>query len=660
MSEKKYFPLSKENISALIVNGCHAQNWSKVSVPRDFDPARIRNCTFAGAVEIGKQSGDIVLIDGRRKVCGIYNSTLENVTVGENCFLSNVSVGLTNLIIESGVVIENAGEIACFGESTFGNGHAVTALNEGGGRELKICEKTSAQLAYLTIFYRDNKQLIDRLNYIADEFCAQIKNNRATIGCDTQIKNCQKIINVRIGKNAILDGVLSLKNGTIDSSVEAATFVGSGVIAENFIFQKGASVDEGALISSSLIGEACKVGKQASIENSVLFANSEAFHSELCSVFGGPYTVTHHRSTLLIAGYFSFFNAGSATNQSNHMYKLGPVHQGILERGCKTGSSSYLLWPARVGAFSVVLGKHYTSFDTTNFPFSYLSDEAGKSYIIPAMNYFTTGTFRDGFKWPVRDKRINKNKLDQINFEILSPYTAQKIINGREILMDLYESSEKGQPFVVLKGIHIKRLLLKSCARYYQLILDKYFGDLIIKRAERRNISSLTGLFTDAKNGANAADEFWVDICGMLCRKSRIDEFSSAVAAGKIQSLEQINAEIQKIYMAYEDDEWDWFLASYNKMYKCELFEEQSENILTFMEQWQKSSLKLLNMVTGDAKKEFEGPVKTGFGIDGNQEADFENVRGIFEENSFKIQLEKERELVNSQFENIAKLIAQG
>ena len=45
--------------------------------------------------------------------------------------------------------------------------------------------------------------------------------------------------------------------------------------------------------------------------------------------------MTHHKSTLLIAGMFSFMNAGSGSNQSNHMYKLGPIHQGAMERGAK-------------------------------------------------------------------------------------------------------------------------------------------------------------------------------------------------------------------------------------------------------------------------------------------------------------------------------------
>ena len=96
---------------------------------------------------------------------------------------------------------------------------------------------------------------------------------------------------------------------------------------------------------TSFVGQGVQLGKQFSSENSLFFANCEGFHGEACSIFAGPYTVTHHKSTLLIAGIYSFYNAGSGTNQSNHMYKLGPVHQGVLQRGSKNGSFSYMRWP---------------------------------------------------------------------------------------------------------------------------------------------------------------------------------------------------------------------------------------------------------------------------------------------------------------------------
>ena len=77
------------------------------------------------------------------------------------------------------------------------------------------------------------------------------------------------------------------------------------------------------------------------------------------------------------------------------MYKLGPVHQGIIERGSKTGSDSYILWPGKIGAFTMVLGRHYGNPDTSEHPFSYLIDDNGKSVLMPAQNLFSVGTTRD-------------------------------------------------------------------------------------------------------------------------------------------------------------------------------------------------------------------------------------------------------------------------
>ena len=93
---------------------------------------------------------------------------------------------------------------------------------------------------------------------------------------------------------------------------------------------------------------------------------------------------------------FSFMNAGSGSNQSNHMYKLGPIHQGTLERGAKTSSDSYILWPARIGAFSLVMGRHVNHPDTSDLPFSYLIEEQNTTYLIPGVNLRSVGTIRNG------------------------------------------------------------------------------------------------------------------------------------------------------------------------------------------------------------------------------------------------------------------------
>ena len=140
-----------------------------------------------------------------------------------------------------------------------------------------------------------------------------------------------------------------------------------------------------------------------------------------------------HKSSLLIAGMFSFLNAGSGSNQSNHLYKLGPIHQGIVERGSKTTSDSYILWPAKIGAFSLIMGRHVNHPDTSDLPFSYLIEKNNQTYLVPGVNLRSVGTIRDALKWPKRDKRTDPHQLDCINFNLLSPYSIQKMLTGMEL-----------------------------------------------------------------------------------------------------------------------------------------------------------------------------------------------------------------------------------
>jgi hypothetical protein len=338
---------------------------------------------------------------------------------------------LQNYEIEKDVHIENISSLITVGETSFGNGVKIHVLNEGGGRELMIYDTLSSQIAYMMVCYRYEKSLIVALEEMIMRYSSLKKSTMGIVGQGSLISNSQTIKNVAIGPYSVIDNSTLLEEGTILSNREAPVLIGEGVIAKYFIVQSGSRIGEGALISHCFIGQAVEIGKHFSGDNSVFFANSEAYHSEACSIFAGPYTVTHHRSTLLIAGMFSFYNAGSGSNQSNHMYKLGPLHQGIVERGAKTGSYSYMIWPSYVSAYSVIIGKHQTNFDISEFPFSYLTEEDGKSLLSPAMNLFTVGTKRDSQKWPIRDRRKDPRKYDLINFELFNPYIVSRVLKAK-------------------------------------------------------------------------------------------------------------------------------------------------------------------------------------------------------------------------------------
>ncbi|PIS28380.1 MAG: DUF4954 domain-containing protein [Candidatus Marinimicrobia bacterium CG08_land_8_20_14_0_20_45_22] len=645
----KVRPLIKGEIDLLIANGCSADNWNSVTIAEPLITERFRNVRFSGTVSIGKQDGTIESEKNVFRTCGIYDSFVKDCQISDHVFISSVK-SLVNQQIGNDVIIENVAEIINIGETTFGNGTQVETINEGGGRTIPIFDRMTSQIAYLLATYRNDSEFIKALEEIIHEYIQTRKSKVGIVENGVRIRHCQIIRNVRFGQYSVAIGATFLEDGTIQGCFADPAIVGEGVVAKHFITLSGSHVDGGAILDRCFVGQGVKIGKQYSAENSVFFANCEAFHGEACSVFAGPYTVTHHKSTLLIAGMFSFFNAGSGTNQSNHMYKLGPLHQGILERGSKTGSFSYLLWPSKIGAYSVVIGKHFSNIDAGDFPFSYIIEEKGRSLLIPAINFFTVGTRRDAEKWLKRDRRKDPNKMDLIRFDFLSPFIIEKILNAVDVLSNLRESAQKTQETVSYKGLQIKRLLIKGYTQYYEIALKNAFYGEIVRRLEK-----LPGTMTiDEMHKALAFDddiknESWRDISGMIATDTSILKFMDEIRTGKISSVESVLKRLQEIHQEYEKTAGDWFLSKLEQRLGVEISQILPDQIAQIITDWKESRLKLNNMILKDTEKEFDLDSHIGYGLDGGPEIrqlDFDAVRGTFDDNSFVRNIRQESENV--------------
>ncbi len=640
-----YRPLDNSEITALENQGCFSSDWSRIAVSDSFSTDAIHHVRFVGAVKLGSLGGVIKTGKGEGKTSGLYSCKIENCEIGNDVLLDNVQL-LKNYRIMDSVIIEQVHSIAVNTTSSFGNGFEIEVLNEGGGRELKIFDKLSAQLAYILVSYRHDPALIDAIDRMIDAYAEKNSSGTGVIGTGTEILNTGTISEVNIGAYASICGASLLKNGTIASNREAPVQVGENVIAKNFIMLSGSKVDGGALVDKSLVGQGVEIGKQFSAENSLFFANSEAFHGEAVSIFGGPYTVTHHKSSLLIAGMYSFYNAGSGTNQSNHMYKLGPVHQGILERGSKTGSFAYLLWPCRIGAFSVVMGKNLASFDTSDFPFSYINVDNEKSILTPGMNLFTVGTRRDGEKWPKRDKRKDPLKYDLINFEFLSPYIIERVFRSLDILQELYEKASKKQESVFYKGIRIKRLMLKSTRKYYEMAVNVFLGNQLISKLE--NIpgnADMDSLRKALAPGKGSKVEKWLDLSGMIASEQAVQKLLGEISSGKVNSLEKLTSGLMEIHSSYADDSWNWTTRILAERFGVDVKQVTADQLLGLLSLWESESIKLDKMILGDAAKEFDASSKIGFGLDGDEgirDQDFEAVRGTPDKNKFIIGIKEE------------------
>ena len=387
-------------------------------------------------------------------------------------------------------------------------------------------------------------------------------------------------------------------------------------------------------------------------------------NGEACAIFAGPFTVTHHKSTLLIAGMFSFMNAGSGSNQSNHMYKLGPIHQGALERGAKTTSDSYILWPAKVGAFSLVMGRHVNNADTSNLPFSYLIEQQNTTYLVPGVNLRSVGTIRDAQKWPKRDKRKDPHRLDQINYNLLSPYTIQKMMKGRQILKDLRRVSGETSETYAYQSAKIKNSSLNKGIQLYETAIHKFLGNSLIKRLEETKFQSdgeiRDRLLPDTEIGSGE----WVDVSGLIAPKSEIEKLMMDIESGMLTDVDGIHERFVEIHRNYYTYEWTWAYEKILSFYGLQAESITAKDVTMIVKKWQEAVVGLDKMVYADAKKEFSLSAMTGFGADGSreeQELDFEQVRGVFESNPFVTavlqHIEVKTALGNELIERISPLV---
>ena len=630
----KYRKLSVEEIKSLKSNGCRSESWDRISVLNGFDPGCIRNVTFSGEIKLGIYKKAYTDDNGITWNAGIVNARIHNCSIGSNVVINNIGECIANYTIKDGVVIRNCGRISIDCDTCFGNGTKVNVLVESGGRTVKIWDGLTAQQAYIISFYRHRSKVIKIIDGMIDKYADSIRSDRGLIGRNTVILNCNIIRDVRFGPYSYAEGVTLMNDGSLNSKLRDPVLIGPGVIIEHFVACPGSVITGSSVVRNCFIGQGSVIDRQYSAQDSLFFANFSGYLGEASSIFAGPYTVTHHKSTLLIAGFFSFMNAGSGTNQSNHMYRLGPVHQGILERGSKTASGAYLLWPARIGAFSLVTGRHYLNMDTSLLPFSYLIGNNNESILVPGIGLRSIGTIRDANKWPHRDYRNDPVKTDRIIFDLFSPYTVGKMFLGRDLLRKIRSDAGESREFYDYNNLKIKGHALDRGIGLYQAGIDKFLGGSVIKRLENRTIGSQQELRTLLMPSSDTGKGEWTDLAGLYAPGSVVEDLMDAIEEGKIRSMKMLDAEFERMHDFYNDWQWTWVSGKIREEEGKEVWEFTTADVIRITEKWKKSVVNLDKMLYEDAGKEFSPSTMTGFGIDGDEEIrrqDFEQVRGKFE-----------------------------
>ena len=545
-----YRPLTSEEIEVLKSNDCWAEDWTSINVSEDFKPNYMHRVMLYGEVNIGAFNKNVEVSQDFVKHSGINNATLRNVTIGDDCLIENVGNFINNYTIGDDCYISNISTMETTEGATFGEGNLVSVLNEVGEGNVILFSDLNSQLAAFMVKHFSDKELKENIRQLIKTDIENKAPERGQIGSNVKIVNTKEITNCVINDLCEVNGASRLSDCTLLGSVHGNVYVGTGVIIENSIIAEGSSVINSVKIQDCFVGEACQLSNGFTASASVFFANSYMSNGEACAAFCGPFTASHHKSSLLIGGMFSFYNAGSATNFSNHAYKMGPMHWGILERGSKTASGAYLLMPATLGSFSVCFGKLMHHPNTRNLPFAYLIADGDKMFLIPGRNITTVGLYRDIKKWPKRDLRAPENRKSIVNFDWLSPFSVGEILKGKKILESLREVTGDNVSQYLYHEYIIPATSLHKGIKYYDIALRIYMG-AVLKRVLKRDPA-----ITPPSTQTGVGD--WDDLSGLLLPVSEEERIVKDMREGNIETIQQLLERFEEINNNYREYQWAW------------------------------------------------------------------------------------------------------
>ena len=615
-----YRPLTSEEIEVLKSNDCWAEDWTSINVSEDFKPNYMHRVMLYGEVNIGAFNKNVEVSQGFVKHSGINNATLRNVTIGDDCLIENVGNFINNYTIGDDCYISNISTMETTEGATFGEGNLVSVLNEVGEGNVILFSDLNSQLAAFMVKHFSDKELKENIRQLIKTDIENKAPERGQIGSNVKIVNTKEITNCVINDLCEVNGASRLSDCTLLGLVHGNVYVGTGVIIENSIIAEGSSVINSVKIQDCFVGEACQLSNGFTASASVFFANSYMSNGEACAAFCGPFTASHHKSSLLIGGMFSFYNAGSATNFSNHAYKMGPMHWGILERGSKTASGAYLLMPATLGSFSVCFGKLMHHPNTRNLPFAYLIADGDKMFLIPGRNITTVGLYRDIKKWPKRDLRAPENRKSIVNFDWLSPFSVGEILKGKKILENLREVTGDNVSQYLYHEYIIPATSLHKGIKYYDIALRIYMG-AVLKRVLKRDPS-----ITPPTTEIGTSD--WDDLSGLLLPVSEEERIISDLKDGTIETIQELISRFEEIDANYREYQWAWTYKMICDYYH--ISEITLEDANRIHEDYIKARRSWIAEIKKDAEKEYamgdvEEEVFRNFVNSLDQEVEYEN-----------------------------------
>ena len=121
-------------------------------VAEGFKPYNFHRVMFYGDIRLGEFNKQVEVTKGFFKHSGINDTTLRNVTVGNDCLIEKVGNYINNYTIGNDCYISNICTLETTDDATFGEGSVISVLNEMGDGNVTIFRELNSQLSLLSLF----------------------------------------------------------------------------------------------------------------------------------------------------------------------------------------------------------------------------------------------------------------------------------------------------------------------------------------------------------------------------------------------------------------------------------------------------------------------------------------------------------------------------
>ncbi|MDE3181866.1 MAG: DUF4954 family protein [Bacteroidota bacterium] len=549
-----YRRLSGSEIEILIRNGNTSDDWGKIYVSKEFDPALVKNSKFHGLIRIGKLEPFYLEFHNLRMPVGIYNSHIISCDFGDNVCIDNAGY-LSHYIIGNEVMITNVNELATTDYSKFGNGILkdgekessrvwIEVRNENGGRRIAPFDGMLAGDAYIWSNHPEDAELQKRFLELTQKEFNSKRGYYGTIGDRCVIKDCDIIKDVIIGTDAYLKGANKLKNLTINSDAERTSQIGEGCEMVNGIVGYGCRIFYGVKAVRFIMAAHSQLKYGARLINSYLGNNSTISCCEVLNTLIFPSHEQHHNNSFLCASLVMGQSniAAGATIGSNHNSRAADG-EIIAGRGFWPGLCVSLKHNSKFASFCILAKGDYPFEMNISLPFCLVSNDVANDKLVLMPGYFFLYNMyaleRNAWKFGDRDKRTEK--IQKIEYSYLAPDTINELFTAIEILSNS-KVDENGN--AEMQGVEnstrkTEVVKVKQVLALFKELISYYGTVQLIKHINENQFAS----FEEFKKSVpvKISRNEWKNIGGQLIPSADVEKLKNKIKSNHIDSWDEVH-----------------------------------------------------------------------------------------------------------------------